>query len=294
MHFHGPIVRPPVDADSVFVELTVGCTHSGCTFCNFYDGYPFRMAEWQDIEADFKEAAHRWPGASKIWASGGNPFALSTEKLLRFADFARIYLPRAVIKTYARVDDIVRKSPEELRQLRKAGYDDLVLGLESGDDEILAFVQKGYSAKDILEACWKLEEAGFSYRTIYLGGLAGHGNVKASVEKTLSIFNQIHPYFMFLTTVAILPGTKLYEQMQAGVFQEETERDRIMEFRDLVKGLKHPLTVFAQSVTNMVSFTVDLPQDRTQIVAELDRVIDSLSDERAIKMHQHRARLRAV
>ena len=65
MHFNGPIVRPPTDADSVFIEVTVGCTHNSCTFCNFYEGYPFRVAPWEQIEADVKEAALHFPRPRK-------------------------------------------------------------------------------------------------------------------------------------------------------------------------------------------------------------------------------------
>ena len=81
MHYHGPIVRPQTDADSIFVKVTVGCTHNNCTFCNFYDGYPFRVAPLSQVEADLQEAAANFPHAKKVWASGGNPFALSVNKL---------------------------------------------------------------------------------------------------------------------------------------------------------------------------------------------------------------------
>jgi hypothetical protein len=70
MHYHGPIVRPQTDADSIFVEVTVGCTHNNCTFCNFYDGYPFRVAPLSQVEADLQEAAANFPHAKKVWASG--------------------------------------------------------------------------------------------------------------------------------------------------------------------------------------------------------------------------------
>ena len=80
MHFSGPIVRPQTDADSLFIEVTVGCTHNSCRFCNFYEGVPFRMAKLEDIESDLKEAKGYLPTVRKIWANGGNPFVMSTEK----------------------------------------------------------------------------------------------------------------------------------------------------------------------------------------------------------------------
>ena len=86
MHFSGPIVRPQTDADSLFIEVTVGCTHNSCRFCNFYEGVPFRMAKLEDIESDLKEAKGYLPTVRKIWANGGNPFVMSTEKQIRVGD----------------------------------------------------------------------------------------------------------------------------------------------------------------------------------------------------------------
>ena len=93
MHYNGPVIRPQTDADSVFIEVTVGCTHNSCTFCNFYDGYPFRVAPLEQVEADLQEAAEVYPHAKKVWASGGNPYALSTDKLAVLAKLFKKYLP---------------------------------------------------------------------------------------------------------------------------------------------------------------------------------------------------------
>ena len=192
MHYNGPVIRPQTDADSVFIEVTVGCTHDSCTFCNFYDGYPFRVAPLEQVEADLKEAAQYNPHAKKVWASGGNPYALSTEKLAVLAKLFKKYLPEGRISTYARVDDLLRRSVEDMRYLKQLGFDDIVVGIESGDDEVLAHTKKGYTAADILEGCKKLEQAGVDYRVIYLGGLAGHGKAHKSAKKSAALLNQLH------------------------------------------------------------------------------------------------------
>ena len=85
MHCNGPIVRPQTDAYSIFLEVTVGCTHSHCRFCSFYQGYPFQVASFEQIEEDLQEAAAYAPHAKHVWASGGNPFALGVEHLAKVA-----------------------------------------------------------------------------------------------------------------------------------------------------------------------------------------------------------------
>ena len=155
MHYHGPIIRPPTEADALFIEVTVGCTHDKCTFCNFYQDYPFRVAPLSQIEEDLREAAMYDPNIWKVWASGGNPFALSTDRLAEVAKLIRKYLPLARIATYARINDIYHKSVEDLRYLKSLGINDIVIGIESGDDEVLSHVNKGYTAEDILRECKK-------------------------------------------------------------------------------------------------------------------------------------------
>lgn len=116
IQFHGPIVRPPTDANSVFIELTVGCTHNACKFCNFYKGFPFRVAPMSQIESDLQEAHRRWPNAKHVWANGGNPFALSTSKLVEIGKLFNKYLPKAAIATYARIDDFRHKTAEDIKK----------------------------------------------------------------------------------------------------------------------------------------------------------------------------------
>lgn len=93
MKFYGPIIRPQTDADSVFIEVTVGCTHDGCTFCNFYKDFPFRVIPIKEVEENLKEASVLYPHAQRVWASGGNPFALSVDKLEALAKLFKKYLP---------------------------------------------------------------------------------------------------------------------------------------------------------------------------------------------------------
>ncbi|MGI6010318.1 MAG: radical SAM protein [Ruminococcus sp.] len=294
MHYNGPIIRPQTDADSVFIEVTVGCTHDSCTFCNFYHGYPFRVAPIAQVEEDLKEASRLYPHAKKVWASGGNPYALSTEKLAELARLFKKYLPEGRISTYARVDDLLRKSVEEMRFLKELGFEDIVVGIESGDDEVLAHVNKGYTAADILEGCKKLEEAGVDYRVIYLSGLAGHGKAYDSALKSARILNQLHPYLMILTTVAILPDTKLYEEWKAGAFAEVTERERLDEFRTLLSNLKNEIIVFSATSTNSMPFVVRLPEEREEIINRLDQAISAMSEEQEKRITASRHRMTSV
>ena len=292
MHFHGPIIRPPTDAASLFIEVTAGCSHNACTFCNFYQDTPFMVAPLSQIEADLKEAKRDWPDAKNIWASGGNPFVLSTEKQIEVWDLIKRYYPDARITTYAIISDFKNKSVEDIKKIKEHGLDEIMIGIETGDDEVLRFVNKGYTAADILEAGRKMDEAGITYRMIYLGGLDGKGKLVESAKRSAKIFNQIHPYYMMLTNVSVLPGTKLFEQIQAGQWIEASEKERIEEIRTLLNELQIPITVNSGTSTSTVRFEVKLPEERQEILAQLDGVLDKFDDktENALRRWRHSQR----
>ena len=294
MHFHGPIVRPQTDADSLFIEVTAGCSHNACTFWNFYKDTPFRVAPLSQIEEDLKEAKREWPDAKNIWASGGDPFVLSTEKQVAVWDLMKKYYPDARISTYATISDFKQKSVEDIKKIKAHGLDEIMIGIETGDDDVLAFVNKGYTAQDILDAGKKMDEAGITYRIIYLGGLAGKGKLVESAKKSAAIFNQLHPYYMMLTNVSVLPGTKLYDQMEAGEWTEATERERIEEIRTLLAELKIPITINSGTSTSSVRFEVTLPQEREQILSALDKTINRFDEQVEAELSRWRHSMRAV
>jgi len=91
---------------------------------------------------------------------------------------------------------IKRKSVEDIKRIKEHGLDEIMIGIETGDDDVLKFVNKGYTAQDIIDAGHKMDEAGITYRMIYLGGLAGKGKLAESAKKSAAVFNQIHPYYM--------------------------------------------------------------------------------------------------
>jgi radical SAM superfamily enzyme YgiQ (UPF0313 family) len=294
MHYNGPIIRPQTDAYSVFLEVTVGCTHNSCKFCNFYQGYPFNVASFQQIEEDLQEAASFNPHAKKVWASGGNPYALSIDHLSRVAKLVKKYLPESMISTYARVNDFEKKSVDDIRYLKTLGYEDIVIGIESADDEVLTNMDKGYTSTDILRELKKVEEAGVSYRIIYLGGLAGADKCEESARKTAEVLNQLHPYMMLLTTVAVIPRTRLYDEMKKGDFKEASELERIKEFRTLVNSLENEIVIFAETSTDMVGFTAQFPQDKKHIVGQLDEVIANFTDADEKRFHARRKQMVSV
>lgn len=289
MHYNGPVIRPHTDAQSLIIEVTTGCTHNACTFCNYYKGVQFTIAPLKQIEEDLKEAKRKWPSCREIWAAGGNPFVLSTEKQIERWKLIKKYFPKARISTYARVTDFRKKTAEDVKRIRESGLDDLMLGIESADDEVLAFVNKGYNAEEILEAGRKMDYAGLDYRLIYLGGIAGKGKLEESARRSAEVFNKMHSYHMNTTTVSVFKGTKLYDQMIKGEWEEPTELERIKEVRTLMAELTVPMTIDAMTAANNLHFRANLSNEKEELVRRLDEVIAGFTeeDEKMLSRRRH-------
>ena len=201
MHYTGTIWRPPYEAASLLLEVTAGCTHHKCKFCTLYNDLPFkfRMSPMEDIENDLREvqkAIQSWNNQDidRVFLTGANPFVLSFDKLTKIAELIHKYLSSVEsIGSFARITDIMPKTNEELVELHAMGYDCLTIGIETGDDEALHFMNKGYDSSDIIEQCKRLDDAGIHYSFFYLVSISGAGRGETGAKLTAEICNQIHP-----------------------------------------------------------------------------------------------------
>ena len=142
MKYNGTIYRPPVEARTFLLPITEGCTHNSCTFCNMFQNVPFRMLSTSEVEESLQEARQNYSRycdkVQRVYLVGADPFALSAKKLLERIELIKQYLPNAGVFTmYARTDNIVSKSDDELKALKEAGVDDLYIGVECGLNDVL-------------------------------------------------------------------------------------------------------------------------------------------------------------
>lgn len=286
MHFTGRTWRPPHEAFSVIIQATSGCTYNKCKFCNLYQGECFHMSSVEEFEEDLAEIKSYQPYARRIFFTGANPFAMSYENLKIRALTVRDYLIKCQnIAMFASIRDIMPKSIEQLKKLRALGINGLSIGMESGDDETLNLVDKGYTSADIVEQLAKLDEAGIEYYLVYMTGLAGKGNGKRNALNTATVLNQIspyyvqNPYFLHIDSLTLFPGTELYQMVQQGKFIPSGEKERLEELITLLQNLQLRTRLQANTITNYKPITGSLPKDRDRIIMELKHIIDFTSEE---------------
>lgn len=243
MHYTGTIWRPPYEASSLLLEVTAGCTHHKCKFCTLYNDLPFKfkMSPIRDIENDLQEVHNvyrRWgrQGAERVFLTGANPFVLSYEKLCEIADLIHKYLPLVKsIGAFARITDITPKTDEELAALRAMGYDGLTIGMETGDDKALCFMNKGYTSADIIRECKRLDMAGIHYSFFYLTSISGAGRGEIGAKLTADVCNQLKPTEVGANMLTIYQDSELFEEIKRGKWQEESELEKYKEVKTLVE-----------------------------------------------------------
>lgn len=289
MHFMGTIWRPPYEASSSLLQVTAGCTHHKCKFCSLYSDLPFkfRLSPDYEIEADLKELSIYYPQGKRMFLTGANPFALSVEKLKALAEKIYKYLP--MIKTigcFSRVTDISPKSLEELRELKKLGYDEIIIGTETGDDETLLFMRKGYKAQDIVYELNKLYKAEISYHISYLNGLSGKGNGSRAAINTAAIYNKINPISISIVALTVFPESELYYEIQKGRFTETSEIEKLREQKTLIENLNIKTMIYANTVSNTAPISGKLPQDKDKMLKHLQNVIDTI-DENTLRYYRN-------
>ena len=297
MHYTGTIWRPPYEASSLLLEVTAGCTHHKCKFCTLYADLPFkfRMSPMEDIEADLQEverALNQWNGYKfeRAFLTGANPFVLQYDRLMQIKNLIHQYVPTIKsIGCFARVTDITLKTDQELENLQKAGYDGLTIGIETGDDTALQFMNKGYKSTDIVTQCKRLDRAGIHYSFFYLTSISGAGRGEIGAKATAEICNQLHPTQVGANMLTIYPNSELFQEIQRGAWIEESELEKYREIRVLIDSLHIPTVFAALGASNAFQLQGILPKDKKQLLTTIDQIISDVSEE---ELRHYRKNLR--
>lgn len=220
--------------------------------------------------------------------TGANPFVLKAEKLLQIAGLIIKYFPdNRTIGCFSRVTDIAMKTDEELRALKKAGYDGLTIGIETGDGDALEFMNKGYLSIDIVEQCRRLDEAGISYNFFYLTGISGAGRGEEGARATAKVCNQLHPKLIGANMLTIYPESELYSEIESGNWRAEGEIEKYKELKVLIERLDIPVVFAALGASNAIYLQGCLPVDKEKLLKAVREIIENVSEEELINYRKN-------
>ncbi len=273
IHYEGTVIRPPSEARSLILQATLGCTHNKCTFCPTYLDKPFRKRPLDELFADIEETRTYAQDVRRVFLADGDALVLSQDYLVKTLDRLASVFPRLQrVGIYASVDGILRRTPEELKELRERKLAIAYLGLESGSDEVLRRIRKKNTAAQQVEAVVKAEAAGIKMSVIALLGIGGKDLSAEHAEQTARVLNEMQPRFVSFLTLMIVPGTELAAQEERGEFEALDAPACLEELRRIVRGLELEKTIFRTNhASNFLALEGTLNKDKAAILAELDR-----------------------
>lgn len=277
MRYEGPIYRPPSEARSLLVQATVGCPWNRCTFCMVYKNGPrYRERPLEEIVADLHTARKGGgPPVRTLFLPAGNTVAMRTDRLAAVCREARELFPELErVTVYGSSPYIHRKGPEGLARLAAAGLGRIHVGLESGDDAVLAAVRKGTTAAEQIEAGRWVRQAGIELSLYVVLGLAGVEGSLAHARRTAAAINRIGPEFIRLRTFVPKVGTPLLEAVRDGSFAMLGPHGVIRETIALVERLDTRSLLASDHYTNYVDAAGRLPEDKPRILGALHRALE--------------------
>lgn len=281
MHYTGLTYRPPYEANSLLLQATSGCSHNRCTFCSMYLDTPFTASLLAEIEEDLIEAARIWPDARRVFLVNGDAFALSSDRLLEISELVHRYLPQVEsIGAYARVDNIAHKTDRELAALARGGYAEINIGVESGLDDVLAYMNKGYTAEKARRELARLTAAGLPFNTNIITAAAGPDRIAEHATANAALVNETNPSLVFVSPLHVDPGSRLEREVAAGRFTECTLGQYLEEEILFLEGLElDGCLFFGLHVSNPVPVAGWLPRDKTELLERLRAGRDALGPE---------------
>ena len=272
MHYEGALLRPPNEADSILLQVTVGCSYNRCAFCAAYKEKRFRIKETKLIDADLEDAAQHYPDKERLFFCDGDALILPQERLVELLMRIHERLPRVKrISMYANARSIARKDINELRQLKTLGLSMIHMGLESGDDITLKSVEKWGSSTEIIAQGKKVRNAGIKLFVTVILGLGGVERSEEHAVATGEALSEMNPPYVGALSYMPVEGTVLCERLTAGTFVLPDARQMLRELRTMLAHTDlRPGMFYANHASNYLPLKIRLPREKLHALSLID------------------------
>lgn len=276
MRYEGKLYRPPSEADSYIVQATIGCSHNLCTYCDMYRDKQFRVRDLDAVLEDIARAGQVYPHADKVFVADGDALIMDVDRWRTILAACRDAFPRLRrVSCYATAENVLEKTPDELRRLREAGLAMLYIGPESGDDVTLKRIVKGSTCQDHVDAARRAREAGMRLSVIVLLGAGGVERSEEHARETGRLITEMDPDFVGALTLTVIPGTPQARMEQKGRFKLPEIPQLLREMRSIVEHANPSNTVFRTNhASSYLPIAGQLPRDREQILHAIDLALD--------------------
>ncbi|WP_278957591.1 radical SAM protein [Aquipseudomonas alcaligenes] len=271
-----PVFRPPSEAHSLILPVTNGCSWNHCTFCEMYTApqKKFRARDEDQVLEEIRRAGERRI-VQRVFLADGDALVLPTRRLLSILQAIREHMPEVDrVSSYCLPRNLRKKSVAELKELADAGLKMAYVGCESGDDEVLARVNKGETYESSLSALEKLGEAGITRSVMILNGLGGTVLSEQHADNSARLMNAAQPEFLSTLVVSFPMGEARFREGFAD-FQPLGQQQLFLEVERLLQGLELQNTVFrSDHASNYLVLKGNLGADKARLLAQVRQAIE--------------------
>ena len=282
MRYEQPLYRPPSEAYSLILQVTIGCSHNACSFCSMYKGKRFRVKSLDEIRADIAQAKKRYGAVERIFLADGDALAMETGDLLAVLGELRQAFPHAErVSLYAGPKNILQKSDEELAMIYDAGVTLAYFGIESGDAQVLEEIKKGATPQEMVESGRKIRRAGIKLSATMILGLGGKERWREHALATADIASEINPEYLSALTLMVDNHTQLGKLVAKGDFIVPSPQESLVELKTLIENLDVVDCLFRSNhASNYLAVGGRLPGEREKIIKSIER---ALGDKKLLK-----------
>ena len=273
MKYEGLIYRPPSEFDSLIIQATIGCPHNKCSFCNMYSDRKFRIRPLDDIIEDLEQGRLDYgTSVEKIFFSDGNTVLMKTDDLLKLLHHCYKLFPNLKrVTMYGSAQYINLKTLDEFIKLQEAGLSRIHCGMESGDNDILKLMNKGFTREEMYKAGTLIKKANIELSLYYIVGLGGTYLYKNHAINSGKLINDINPDFIRLRTLIPFENTIVYDLCKKDKFEIINGHDALNETKLFVESLESITSYFlSDHVSNHCNANGKFPEDKNEILKELE------------------------
>ena len=275
IQYNEPLFRPPSEARSLILQITLGCSWNKCSFCEMYTSKQFKARKEEDVFKDVDAFVPYADQIKRIFLGDGDPLVLSTDRLLRILSKLKETFPKLQrISTYASPSNLDRKSETELKELYDAGLSLLYVGIESGDSEVLECIQKGETFETTIKGLNKSKAAGMNSSVMIINGVGGQELTHQHAINSAKVLNETQPKYASTLVLTAHKGLAHYKSRYKGNFIELTKPELFTEMRTFMQELELNETIFrSDHASNNLILKGVLGKDKQRFLEQIELAI---------------------
>ena len=275
MKYEGMIFRPPSEAESLILQVTVGCSYNRCTFCSAYQGKRFRIKRFEEVKEDIDEVSPYGSRIQKVFLADGDALAIPQKELVRVLSYLKAKLSGLErVGIYANAKDILKKDVEELKVLKDLGLGIIYLGLESGDREVLRRIKKNATVDQLIRAAKRVKESEILLSVTVILGIGGVKGSQAHAMETGKVLSEMDPDYVGALSLMVVPGTPIEREIKTGKLVLPTPFGLIQELETMIQNCQCTRCFFASNhASNYLPLRIRMPEQKEEALRRIREVL---------------------